>query len=239
MPASANGPQSAGAANQPFPMPAGANGPNLFRRPLTIVGDRAPTVVAVPERRLSGAAWWGEFPASTDIDDLAPPFRENVSAFVSALRSAGAGVTINNTVRPPERAFLMHYSWRIVNEDFDPRDVPEREGINIRWDHTDENGNYSAKASVAAARAMVIRYEIGHLGVPPALSSRHIRGEAIDMTIGWTGRLTLVNGHGRDTDILTTPRDEMNSQLHDVGASYGVIKFRGRGDRPHWSNDGR
>lgn len=241
IPVAANAPQNAqNLNNAPFPMPAGANGPNLFRRPLTIVNDRAPTVVAVPERRPSGAAWVSEFPTSTSTDDLVSPFRENVDAFLSALAAAGANVTIAATLRPPERAFLMHWSWKISHRLVDPRDVPENPNIPIRWDHTDQAGQYSSSASKAAADAMVAAYGMQNLRDAPALNSRHIAGNAIDMSISWQRDLAIDLFGGVPFTISTLPRTGMNTSLHSVGASYGVIKYRGGDrDKPHWSTDGR
>lgn len=240
-PATADGPQNALVpANEPFLMPVGASGPNQFRRPLTVLNDRAPTVVAVPERRLSGAAWVSEFPTSTSTDDLVSPFRENVVAFLSALADAGARVTIAATLRPPERAFLMHWSWKISNGKVDPRHVPEHPGILIRWDHNDEVGHYSSKASKAAADAMVAAYGMQNLRDAPALNSRHIAGYAIDMSISWERDLEIDTSGGRAVTVASLPRTGMNATLHSVGASYGVIKYRGgERDKPHWSTDGR
>ncbi|MBU8977500.1 hypothetical protein JI752_015220 [Lysobacter sp. MMG2] len=181
-----------------------------------------------------------EFPTSTSTDDLTSPFRENAAAFIAALRRAGAGVTISATLRPRERAFLMHWSWKIVNDNVDPRNVPAHEGVDIEWKHTDDNGEYSERASRAAATAMVNAYGMQNLRTAPALNSRHIEGNAIDMTIGWQGTLDIQVPSGLQEAIATTPRDGMNHDLRSVGASYGVVKFRGGDrDRPHWSNDGR
>ena len=81
---------------------------------------------------------------------------------------------------------------------------------------------------------------IHRLGVAPSLNSRHIEGNAIDMTIGWEGDLTIEDANGNEVQISSEPRDGMNEVLHVVGESYGVVKFHGGvRDRPHWSNDGR
>lgn len=203
-------------------------------------GGENPVVVEVDVRELSGAAWVARFPTSRSTDDLASPFRENCIAFLAALRVANAGVTVSATLRPPNRAYLMHWAWRIVNQEYDPQSVPAREGVDIRWDHIGEDGEYDAVASVAAARAMVNGYGISRLRVAPSLTSRHIEGNAIDMTIGWEGDLSIEDASGNQIEISSEPRDGMNEELHAVGESYGVIKFHGGArDRPHWSNDGR
>lgn len=202
--------------------------------------DKKQVTARAPARRPSGAAWVRRFPTSKRTDDLASPFRENVERFIAALLAAGASVTISATLRPPERAYLMHWSWSIVNRKADPRDVPSRKGVDIRWDHVDQLGEYSSQASLAGATAMVNAYGIRNLRVAPALNSRHIEGNAIDMTLGWRGTLTVEDAQGNVVRIATTPRTGMNTLLHGIAASFGVIKFLGGdSDKSHWSNDGR
>lgn len=203
-------------------------------------GEETPVVVEVDTRELSGAAWVARFPTSRSTDDLASPFRENCAAFLAALRAAGARVTVSATLRPPNRAYLMHWAWRIVNQQYDPRTVPRRAGVEVRWDHIGAGGEYDPVASVAAARDMVNGYGIGRLRVAPSLTSRHIEGNAIDMSISWEGNLDIEDVSGNQVLISSQPRDGMNEDLHSVGAGYGVIKFHGGArDRPHWSTDGR
>lgn len=198
-------------------------------------------VVELEMRELSGSAWVARFPTSRTTHDLAPPFRHACEAFLSALGRAGASVIISATLRPPERAYLMHWAWRVSRQQVDPRDVPGHANVRIRWDHLDAAGEYDAAASVAAARAMLAGYGIRQsLQVAPALKSRHIDGHAIDMSVSWVGTLLVGTAGGARVAIDSLPRSGMNTQLHGVGASYGVIKFLG-GDRdpPHWSIDGR
>jgi hypothetical protein len=86
---------------------------------------------------------------------------------------------------------------------------------------------------------MVNGYGISGLNVAPALNSRHTQKLAIDMNISWTGTLTINNASGTAVAISSDPKTGMNSELHTVGATYGVIKFvGGNSDKPHWSNDG-
>jgi len=240
------------AAQLPARMPAGANDPQAQQlnpaqappirqqRNLTPVADRVPVVVAIPVRQLSGAAWCAQYPTSTSTADLISPFRENVDSFLAALRAAGASVSIAATLRPPNRAYLMHWSWKIVKANADPQSIPAREGVNIKWDHTNADGTYNSQASIAAAQAMVNTYGIRNLRVAPSLNSRHIDGNAIDMSISWADTLTITDASGVAVQITTEPRTGMNTDLHTVGAGYGVTKFSGgAADKPHWSNDGR
>ena len=97
-----------------------------------------------------------------------------------------------------------------------------------------------SEASVRAATAMVSAYGMSTLKVAPALRSRHTERKTIDMTISWSGKLAILDAAGSVVEIDTTPRTGMNEKLHEVGASYGVIKFwKGAADKPHWSTDGR
>lgn len=201
---------------------------------LTPVTDTAPAVARIPDRELSGAVWCTRFPGSSSTDELDGDFKTASKAFISALKQGGASVSIAATYRPPERAYLMHWSWMIANGMTEPADVPTKAGVNINWDH----GN--AEASKAAANAMVAEYGMNGLKVAPALRSRHTERKAIDMTIGWKKELVIAGADGNNVTIKTEPRNGMNEDLHAVGAGYGVIKFwKGDADKPHWSTDGR
>ena len=192
------------------------------------------TTPATSTRELSGAQWVQRFPGSRSVSDLDPPFRTNLRAFLSALDNAGASVRLSATVRPPERAYLMHWSWMMVNRRTDPTTIPALAGVNIQWDHGD------AAASLAAAQQMVNGLEMQSLGTAPALDSRHGHGEAVDMTIAWSGTLSITDQLGTVVQIDSMPRSGMNAALATVGASYGVLKYDGAGvDRPHWSSTGR
>jgi hypothetical protein len=205
---------------------------------LTPISNTAPAP-AIATNELSGTQWVGRFPTSASTSDLEPPFRDSIDSFVAALRVANAAVTISATLRPPERAYLMHWCWKISKQNFDPLKVPARSGVSIDWVHKDAAGAYSATASKAAATSMVHGYGMQTLGVAPALASRHIEGHAIDMSILWKGALSAANASGTVTSISTTPCTGMNIKLHEIGATYGVIKYKGSGnDAPHWSTDG-
>lgn len=182
---------------------------------------------------VSGPQWTNQFPASSSTNDLTEPFRSNVNRFVTALNNAGANVSINETLRPPERAYLMHYSFRIAREALDPASVPAMAGVDIQWVHLDANGNADSAASRNAAEQMVQAYGIVFR---PALTSRHTEGRAIDVDISWQATLAISNAGGTQVSITTTPRNGSNAALQVVGASYGVRKLAT--DPPHWSSDG-
>jgi hypothetical protein len=182
---------------------------------------------------LSGPAWVPLFPASSRTNDLTEPFRGNVNRFLAALRAAGARIDIAETLRPPARVYLMHYSFRIAREGLDAGTVPAQDGVDIEWVHRDPQGTPDVPASKAAAEQMVQGYEIVFR---PSLTSHHCQGTAIDMTISWQGDLRIANAQGAQILINSGARNGGNAQLQQVGAGYGVRKLAS--DPPHWSIDG-
>jgi hypothetical protein len=187
----------------------------------------------MPAKTLSGAAWVARFPTSTSTLDLVDPFKTKATDFVAALRKAGATVTISATLRPAQRAYLMHWSFRVAKQGYDPTKVPAMAGVDIEWVHRDVKNQVDTAASKAAALEMVRGYGIVYR---PALRSRHTEGKAIDMTIVWETSLTLTPPKGAPVSIKSKPRDGGNTELHAVGKSFGVIKLVS--DPPHWSSDG-
>jgi len=189
--------------------------------------------VAKPPALPSGASWVSQFPASKSTADLTPEFGAGVDRFLGALRGAGADVDVATTLRPAERAYLMHYAWKIGKDGLDPETVPKMAGVDIDWVHRKPDGSVDPAASRAAASAMNAGYGSVH---EPSLTSRHGEGRAIDMAIRWTGDLVIQDASGHEVTIKSTPRDGTNTELAQIGATYGVVKLQG--DRPHWSDDG-
>ena len=183
---------------------------------------------------LSGASWVSQFPGSADINDLEPTFGADVKNFTAAIEEAGGTISISSTYRPPERAYLIHWSWEIAKNNYNAQTVPSIGGVNINWWH----GN--AAASKQAAQDMVNGYGTNNLQVSPSLTSRHIERKAIDMDISWTGNLNIKKADGSRKNITSTPRDSTNSDLIAVGKTYNVIHFINVAkDPPHWSTDGK
>ena len=179
----------------------------------------------------SGPQWVNRFPGSASPDDLLPNFRASVRAFLHALGDAGAHVRIASTYRPPERAWLMHWSWRIAHGT-DPATVPHLKTIPIDWQHTG-SGAPNPAAARTAAKAMVARYGIKFA---PALASHHTKRRAIDMMIDWTNSLHIRDASGAPHLIATTPRSGLNQSLIGIAKTFGVQKLIK--DPPHWSDDG-
>ncbi len=186
------------------------------------------------KKELSGAQWARKYPGSSNIRDLRGTFRQAVEEFLEAMAEAGIRVTIDAALRPVKRSYLMHWSWRIVNDGVDPAAVPAMVGVDIEWNHPTVAG------SVAAAKEMVNALSMHRLRTPPALRSQHNLGLAIDMSLSWRGVVAMKDANGRMVQIKTAPRTGMNRQLIDIGSTYGVKKYSGGGtDIPHWSNNGR
>lgn len=188
---------------------------------LTPTTNTAPAVVSIPAKELSGAQWVSRFPGSTAITDLAPSFQTSVNSFLAAINAAGGSTTISATYRPPERAYLMHYSSKLSKREISAASIPAMTGVNIEWVHPTE------AESVTAATAMASGYGIAYL---PALISNHTRRTAIDMTIRNMVGKTITDANGTDVSISRL------SDLNAVGATFGVIKLAS--DPPHWSDDG-
>lgn len=182
---------------------------------------------------LSGTRWWranqSRYPNSTRLEDLEDTFGDNTRRFVRALRDAGATVSISSTRRDRIRAHLMHYSWKLSRGEVMARNVPQIAGLNIEWDHGDE------EASRRAAGEMVRLFGLAYIA---SLTSNHIVGKAIDMTISWRGvlRIRLPNGANNYSEVSSGPRDGGNRELHRIGREFRVIKLIS--DPPHWSYDG-
>ncbi|NJN48950.1 MAG: peptidoglycan-binding protein [Alkalinema sp. RL_2_19] len=177
--------------------------------------------------RLSGPEWQQQYLFSDSLEDLTFPFRQYAQEFEQALKAAGAKIEMSNTYRPPQRAYLMHYSVKVADRWLRDVDVPPYPGVGIDWVH------YNNELSVWWANKMAEAYDIAY---PPALYSNHTIGRAIDWYIEWEGTLKIKNLSGQIVQIGAPRNSFDNSLLWQVGATYGVYKLPA--DPPHWSFDG-
>lgn len=202
--------------------------------PMTLLRDRLRAQAAQTrgQGQLSGATWFRDnearFPNSSRVADLAPAFATQTNQFLDALRQAGATVRVSSTLRNRNRAWVMHYAWRIAKGELAPSDVPANPEVSINWDHGD------LKASRRAAQEMVNLFGIRY---KPSLTSNHIEGTAIDMTISWDQPIHVRDASGRSHRIDQPRSGNTNTDLHAVGATYGLRKLAS--DPPHWSANGR
>jgi len=175
----------------------------------------------------SGRYWvtWANTHArnSTRLADLAMPFRQNVEDFISALNTAGAQVTVTATRRNADRAYLFHWAWLISQGQGAAANAPGSPNVDIEWDHGD------AALSRAGAQEMVDGFG---LAVPPqsvnapSLTSNHIAGRAVDMVITWQGTIQVAQRDGNMVAVTYMQNPNANTELHQVGASYGVDNGR-------------
>ena len=186
-------------------------------------------------RKPAGPDWVDEFPGTDKPEMCAEPFRGKLRSFLAALNAANATVSLNATLRPPERAYLMHCAWDIAKNMADPRAISAMPGVPIDWVLHDSIGQPDLPKSRTAARLMVQKFG---MVAQAALVSRHTQGQAVDMDIFWSGTLAIARNDGQIAMIDTAPRSGINHELAEVGATYGVIKAMFAGDPPHWSIDG-
>lgn len=184
--------------------------------------------VTIPQKEKSGAQWVDRYSQSVSTSDLIEPFRGNVDRFIAALNAGGANVSIAQTYRPIERAYLMYWSYKIANGT-DPATADTQGGVDIDWQHLDNAGQPNRTEAQTAAEAMVSGY---HIRYPPAAPSdtEHNQRTAIDMTITSYESKAFTDGSGHSTTITNS------TQLYALGATYGVVKLVA--DPPHWSIDG-
>ena len=179
---------------------------------------------------LSGKDWWianqGKYPNSQSVSTLSPSFKKCVDPFLAAMTAAGLHYKIRATLRHRLRAYLMHYSWKLSKGEIKSSAIPLDPACKIVCDHGDE------AASRKAAQEMVDKFEIIY---PPVLNTRHMTGNAIDLTIFWAGAKSMKDAAGK-VIALGLPTNEQNTTLHKVGLSYGVKK--NVADKPHWSDNG-
>lgn len=230
-------------------------------------GDSACGEALIEVLPLSGSHWVRHFAAPKEISELREPFRSNAQAFVTALREAGATVSIASTFRSQKRAYLMHMAG-VVKKDprvalnpvpFQSNAIPDHDPfkgpLDITFAHLNAQGDLDVAATEAAAAAMCSGYDIAFPAGYPA--TRHGDRRAIDMTIRWTGApLFRLGPFPTPLDAAAdpigyfaiparrcplgagkVPDEHCNTLLHTLGESYGVKKLVP--DKPHWSDDGR
>lgn len=198
-----------------------------------LAGDLNPAIAILTEfskrlrQRLVGPLWVEFKRASTSLEDLSFPFRNSAKAFAKAIKDSGATIEIANTLRPPERVYMMHYSFRVAREGLAPGDVPPFAGIGVDWVH------YTPTLSVKAAQELVDAYDIAY---KPSLMSNHTIGRAVDWSIEWTKPIKIKDIDGNLVTIDQPRNGVDNEDLWAIGEGYGVYKLPP--DAPHWSFDG-
>jgi hypothetical protein len=209
-------------------------GNRALQRMLEPTSETEPEQPAEAVKLPSGASWVDRFPVSEDVNDLDSGFLSDLREFRSVLEEAGAELEILTTRVPPERAYLMHWAWRIAKEGFDPRQVPYMDGVDVRWWHGD------MKTSQDAAWSMVLGYEIDDLDDPPPHVSAYTEGQVIAMRIRWTGALTLYRDEPQEQIIDKGPNDGTNPAIIALAELHGLehLLTVPDSDEVHWAMAG-
>lgn len=178
-----------------------------------------------------------------------PGFADRIAALVSQLRSAGAEVYLNSTVRSRERGYLMWGAYVLSRSEtlgeqrelitkLDDANASWGLGVPIRWAHP---GGWQATRE--AAREMADSYEVVFATEAGARSSNHYDGTAVDLVaLGLPRSLVLVAPDGEtgrfDLSDASQPRDlSLTPELIDwVEQHFELEKLKA--DYPHW-NDAR
>ena len=188
---------------------------------MTAITGPTPPTTPTP----AGVYWLQFWPTGKTTAGLTQPFRGSVERAITATEAAGGHAAIRATNRPYERAWLMHYAWRVGHGLTRPEDVPAYPGINIIW-------------TVPGALEMIKGYG---LAVEPVLNSRHIpvppstTGLAIDMEVTFPHATTMIDAHGAP-HAIAPGSGNVNPVYNAIMATYGVHKLAG--DEPHYSVDG-
>ena len=185
----------------------------------------------------SGIYWvtWANAHAknSNKVDDLEITFENGVKTFVKALTDAGATVDISTT-KKVIKEHIFFTSLGKLHKVSVTHLRQKKIAVDIEWDHGD------LTKSKAGALEMVNGFGLAvppRSINPPSLTSNHINGKAVDMTIKWTGTIKVKKKDRSEVSVTYSPNVNTNIVLHSIGVSYGVKKLKT--DAPHWSYNGR
>ena len=194
------------------------------------VAEAAKTTPAPDPQKLSGSHWTGIAEThSTSLEDLTDPFKTNAKNFIAAMETAGATVSINTTKRPIQRAWLMHHAWTIANGGSAPTNDPHNTGI--IWDHGTPDETKKKAEEMIGPSGFNMAYDA-------SLTSRHLSGNAVDMSISNMPDKWTFKQEEKDVTVdLGSPNTGQNTKLHTAADSYFNVK-KLVSDAPHWSDNG-
>lgn len=176
-----------------------------------------------------------------------PGFEQRLRALLTQLREQGAEVSVNSTVRSPERGYLMWGAFELGRA-ADEREFTQRLArlearnrewkldVPIRW-----RGDGDWQSARESAREMADTYEVVFATEGGARSSSHYGGRAVDVTaLALPRRLTLTDPRGTtqvfDLSGVDEPLDlSLTPALIEwIEAHFGLRKLRS--DYPHWDD---
>ena len=175
-------------------------------------------------------------------------FESRIHDLMTQLRTQGAEVYLNSTVRSPERGYLMWGAWLLSRSDderelrrtlakLDRANVDWGLDVPIVWWHP-----AGWRATREAAREMADTYDVVYATEKGARSSRHYTGHAVDLVaVGLPRRIELAAPDGaRRTFDLSAPDQTRDLSLTPrliewIETHFGLSKLRS--DYPHWSDE--
>jgi hypothetical protein len=179
-----------------------------------------------------------------------PGFERRLRELLKQFREQGAEVSVDSTVRSPERGYLMWGAFelsRVASErefvqtlaHLEARNREWQLDVPIRW--RDDRDWQSVRES---AREMADTYEVVFATEQGARSSSHYGGRAVDMTVlDLPRRLTLRDPHGSirvfDLSGVDEPLDlSLTPALIEwIEDRFELRKLRS--DFPHWDDASR
>ncbi|MDX9723503.1 MAG: M15 family metallopeptidase [Myxococcota bacterium] len=232
------GPQTLGAINREggnaqAPAPVGNTPAPPTSNPQTPADTPAPATGAATKSgsHIPGWATQQGYVNSTNFGDLDATWGPKAETFVTGLRGSGASVNVTAGLRHPKRARIMRTAWDLaggaVNVATANADSAAA-GVAVDWDHGNAAASRTKAAQTKSAFGLVAR---------PSLTSNHIAGKAIDMSIQNVPANLTVGGRAFQARARSGGTlDE--SKVKHIGDAFGVIWY-GPGDYVHWSHNGR
>lgn len=168
------------------------------------------------------------FSNSSSLDDLKGDFKEKAKTVINAVRSAGATVSVSSTLRHPGRAAMMAYARHFSDNQGKVTTAKSMlKGLGV-----EVSGN---KAGASAANA-----SFGVGTNPVGLTSNHISGQAVDISIsGLNSQASLSLGNEKlSVEKGSGSADRLNKTLRK-SRTFDNFRWYGTGDPPHWSINGR
>jgi len=233
--------------------------PRLYGREPTIAIDQPRPQRDFPVARdgdVLGPAWTMRYRNPDGEPELlaalarqpgAGDFADRVGSLLGQLRSQGAVVYLNSTVRSRERGYLMWGAFHLSRAESASELAERLEELRranaswglrvpIEWGHP-----AGWRATREAAREMADVYEVVYASEGGARSSRHYDGEAVDLVaVGLPRRLRLrapdaveaefdLSGAEESRDLSLTPR-----LIEWIEGHFALAKLRS--DYPHWDD---
>ncbi len=212
-----------------------------------------------PDGATLGPSWHARFPNPEEEGEMigahmdkrpASDFADRVASLITQLRTQGAEVSVESTLRQRERGYLMYGAFWL-SQAKNARQVKARArsleklekrwklDVDIRWMHQE-----GWRATKAQAEQMAEAYNVVYATRSGALKSNHYDGEAIDLVAtGLPRELVLIGSDGEMGFFdLSHPEETLDLSLTPEVIAWIQTHFRLEkleGDYPHWNDADR